>query len=218
MRLHIKCSKSNSPVNFNHQHLIAEAVHDWMQVEEQDAELALYSFSMLTNGKAANGALKFTHGTSFYISAHGNFMHQRIIEGIEDDPELFSGISAKEVKIIEEPDFSNQEIFHVASPIFIKRKIKNNVKHVTFKSEKAGIYLTESLKAKMKKVGMTDDTLEISFMKDYRGAKERLVSYDGQPHKSSWCPVIIKAKAETKLFAWQVGLGDYTGLGFGALK
>lgn len=218
MRLHIKCSKSDSIVDFNHQHLIAEAVHDWLKVDEKDAELALYSFSMLTNGRGSNGALKFSHGTSFYISAHGNFMHQRIIEGIEDDPELFSGISANEVKIVEEPDFSDQEIFQVASPIFIKRKIKNNIKHVTYKSEKAGLYLTETLKAKMKEVGMSDDTLEISFVNNYQGAKERLVNYNGQPHKASWCPVIIKGKVETKLFAWQVGLGDYTGLGFGALK
>jgi CRISPR/Cas system endoribonuclease Cas6 (RAMP superfamily) len=34
----------------------------------------------------------------------------------------------------------------------------------------------------------------------------------------NWCPIIIKGKPETKLFAWNVGLGNSTGIGFGAIK
>lgn len=219
MRLYIKCSKNTSPVNFNHQHQLADVVNKWLGEDEQDAELALYSFSMLANARSVNGALEFSHGTSFYISSYDNDINVLVANAVEKSPMLFNGMMVKDIKVVEDkPKFSEMEIFHVASPIFIQRKIRNNDKHITFKSESAGKYLTESLKDKMAEVGMRDDSLEIAFVSDYQGAKERLINFKGLAYKASWCPVTIKGKLETKAFAWAVGLGDFTGLGFGALK
>jgi CRISPR-associated endoribonuclease Cas6 len=70
----------------------------------------------------------------------------------------------------------------------------------------------------MAEVGLEDDTLEISFDKAYHKAGSKMVNYNGTMNKCSWCPVIIKGKPETKLFAWNVGLGNSTGIGLGAIK
>jgi CRISPR-associated endoribonuclease Cas6 len=63
-----------------------------------------------------------------------------------------------------------------------------------------------------------DDNLEIRFEKNYSKAKTKLIAYNGIKNKTNWCPVIIKGKPETKFFAWNVGLGNSTGIGFGAIK
>ena len=43
-------------------------------------------------------------------------------------------------------------------------------------------------------------------------------NYNGVENKASWCPVIVEGKPETKAFAWNVGLGNSTGIGLGAIK
>jgi CRISPR-associated endoribonuclease Cas6 len=70
----------------------------------------------------------------------------------------------------------------------------------------------------MDQVGLLDDTIEISFDTSYINAGTKKITYKGVENKASWCPVIIKGKPETKLFAWNVGLGNSTGIGFGAIK
>ena len=70
----------------------------------------------------------------------------------------------------------------------------------------------------MKKVGLEDDRLEISFDLKYPKAGTKLIDYSGIKNRANWCPVIIKGKPETKLFAWNVGLGNSTGIGFGAIQ
>lgn len=69
----------------------------------------------------------------------------------------------------------------------------------------------------MREAGLEDDTLDIRFDTSYNKKKLKLVRYHGIGNKASICPVIIKAKPETKLFAWNVGLGNSTGIGFGAI-
>ena len=76
----------------------------------------------------------------------------------------------------------------------------------------------ETLLSKMREAGLEEDkTLDIKFDLSYPGKKLKLVRYHGIGNKASFCPVIIKAKPETKRFAWNVGIGNCTGIGFGAI-
>lgn len=218
MRLYIKCSRNTSPVDFNHQHLLTGVIHKWLGDNHEHGELSLYSFSILSGGKARNGKLEFDKGTSFFISSYDSSIQKRIIDGVQSSPNLFNGIEVEELVIQKTPDFSQIEYFQVASPIFIKRNIDDNIKHISYKDIAADEYLKETLITKMNAVGLSDDSLEISFVRDYRSAKEKLIKYRNVANKANWCPVIIKGKAETKAFAWEVGLGNSTGIGFGALK
>jgi len=70
----------------------------------------------------------------------------------------------------------------------------------------------------MKLAGLADDQFDIRFDTSYPRAKPRKINYKGIENKASWCPVIIKGSPETKLFAWNVGLGNSTGIGFGAIR
>ena len=62
--------------------------------------------------------------------------------------------------------------------------------------------MAETLQNKMEKVGLTDDALKIEFDLSYSKASTKLVHYNGIDNKTSWCPVIIEGKPETKAFAW----------------
>ena len=113
---------------------------------------------------------------------------------------------------------NDRELFNCASPILIKRKLADgSIKQFNFSDAEANQYLKETLLSKMREAGLEDDTLDIRFDTSYNKKKLKLVRYHGIGNKGSICPVIIKAKPETKLFAWNVGLGNSTGIGFGAI-
>jgi len=70
----------------------------------------------------------------------------------------------------------------------------------------------------MQIAGIKDETFNIRFESSYAKAGTKKVTYNGIENRASWCPAIIEGNAETKLFAWNVGLGNSTGIGFGAIK
>ena len=70
----------------------------------------------------------------------------------------------------------------------------------------------------MKIAGLIDDDIKLRFDTSYPKARTKLLTYNNVKNRASWCPVIIEGKPESKLFAWNVGLGNSTGIGFGAIK
>lgn len=217
MRLHIICSRNTELLDFEHQHKLTGVIHKWLGENSEHGKLSLYCFSSLKGGKVVNNKLDFRKGVSFFFSAYGSDLQKRLIKGIQEDPEMFNGISVNEVVLQDTPDFSDNETFMVGSPVFIKRPVEDNLKHYTFKDKESATFLVDTLKKKMEQVGLKDDTLEISFLEDYQNAKVKLIKYRGIANKASLCPVIIKAKPEIIEFAWNVGLGNSTGIGFGSL-
>ncbi|NLA24627.1 MAG: CRISPR-associated endoribonuclease Cas6 [Bacteroidales bacterium] len=219
MRIQIITSGTKQLVPFNHKHLQVGTLHKWIGKDNDEHEkISLYSFSWLNNFTLKNDGLIFNKGASFFFSCYNAELMRKVIEGIREKPEMFNGLSVDSITIIDEPDLSDREIFFASTPIFIKRRFGNEIKHITYKDEKAGQYLTETLKNKMRRVGLNDDSLKIEFDKSYTSAKERLITYNNVNNKASLCPVEIKGKAESKLFAWNVGIGNSTGIGFGAIQ
>ena len=62
-----------------------------------------------------------------------------------------------------------------------------------------------------------DESLKIYFDQNYINKKIKYIDYRGVRNKANMCPVFIKGKPETKAFAWNVGIGNSTGIGFGAI-
>jgi CRISPR-associated endoribonuclease Cas6 len=90
--------------------------------------------------------------------------------------------------------------------------------HYTFENENSGKLLEETLLHKMELAGLPkDETLRIQFDNSSAGAKTKIVDYRGIKSKVNLCPVIIEGKLETKVFTWNVGLGNSTGIGYGAI-
>lgn len=221
MRIHLKIDSDGSVVPFNHQRKLTGTIHKWIGVQNREhGDVSLYSFSMLVGGKkdrSGNG-LKFANGSSFFVSAHEPSLIKTIIASVQSDREMFDGLRVAEIIIQENPDLSQIDRFLVASPIFIKRKEGERIKHYAFNDNGVANYLKETLLTKMKKVGLQDETLTVEFDKTYKNAKCKVVHYNSVSNKANVCPVIINGKPETKVFAWNVGIGNSTGIGLGAIK
>lgn len=218
MRIHLKINASNVIIPYDHQHLLTGAIHKWLGINDEHGNISLYSFSRLENGKAISDGLLFEQGTSFFFSSYKPDLIKKMIAGIQYNPSLFNGLTISDIVIQEDPDLSNRKLFHVASPIFIKRRIEERIEHILYNNKYANSCLEETLVSKMKKIGLIDKTLSIQFEANYPNSRTKKITYKGVQNRANWCPVIIEGKPETKLFAWNVGLGNSTGIGFGAIK
>ncbi len=217
MRIHLKISKPNQPLPFNHQQNLVGSIYKWLGENREHGGVSLFSFSQLQNGKVENGKLVFEQGTNMFISSYKNDFLKRIIQGIKHDPEIAFGMKVLEITIQEDPDFSKVEFFKVASPVLVKRTVGEKTRHFVYSENETDKLLTETLKTKMKIVGIEDETVSISFVNKYSKANTKLIDYKGIKNRANWCPVIIKGKPKTKVFAWNVGIGNSTGIGFGSL-
>ena len=219
MRIHLKTTANTQPVPFNYQQKLVGTIHKWIGPNSIHDKISLYSFSWLSGGRKVEDALQFSQGATLFISFYDESIIKTIIRTILEDPEMFCGMFVTDVSIVTEPLFAERDLFYCASPIFIKRMLEvGTIKQYNYNHEDANDLLKETLLSKMREAGLEEDkTLDIKFDLSYPGKKLKLVRYHGIGNKASFCPVIIKAKPETKRFAWNVGIGNCTGIGFGAI-
>lgn len=219
MRIHLKTKSIEVIIPYNHQRLLVGAIHKWIgKGNEEHGDISLYSFSRLNGAKNCEKGLAFQHGSTFFFSAHDLGLIQQIIHRIQKDPILFDRLEIEEIIIQEEPDLESKDIYFTASPILIKHRDGDNIRHLTYKDSMAPACLEHTLKTKMNIAGLIDDSLKIEFIPNHPSASTKLVNYNGINNRSNWCPLLIMGKPETKVFAWNVGLGNSTGIGFGAIK
>lgn len=219
MRLHIKTTPNDELIWFNYQPKLTGAIHKWMGKDNPiHGKPALHSFSWLREEEAQEGGLNFPRGSNFFISFHEDGLLKQVLKSIRKDPALFYGMEVKEVSIEENPDLTHKTFFRYASPIFIRRSIGDKDEHYTFEDKMVGDLLGETLSNKMQRAGLPiDETLRIQFDPRYQNRRIKIIDYKGIGNKVNLCPIIIEGKTETKLFAWNVGLGNSTGIGFGAI-
>jgi CRISPR-associated endoribonuclease Cas6 len=218
MRLHFKLQPSKISIPFDHQSLLVGVIHKWLGWNEEHGRISMYSFSRLEGGKATNKGLSFENGATFFFSSYNTDLLKKIICGIRADSSMFCGLQVSDITIQEDLDLSQRELFFTASPILIKRYTKDKSEHILYDDPRANSCLKETLETKLKEVGLSDDSLDISFQSNYPKAGTKMITYKGIDNKANWCPLRIKGKPETKIFAWNVGLGNSTGIGFGAIK
>lgn len=217
MRLHIRTTRNKEVVHFNYQQKLVGVLHKWLGRNELHGTPALYSFSWLMNAKPIDGGLDFAQGAKLFISFHDEGYLKQVVQSILKDPLMCYGMEVVDVSIEDNPDFSNRNKFLCGSPIFIRRFNKDKDRHYTFEDENAGELLKETLLHKMDQAGLeVDETLDIRFDRS-ANARTKIIEYRNVKNRVNLCPVIIDAKPETKLFAWNVGLGNSTGIGFGSI-
>jgi CRISPR-associated endoribonuclease Cas6 len=224
MRIHIKTTPSKQTIRFNHLHLLTGTIHKWFGENKFHDSISLYSFSNLAGGKASKNGLDFPNGANFFISCWDIEHAKYLIKGIQNDPDMFFGLKATELILQEDPELSTKTVFLLGSPVYIQRNLKNGRKmFYYFDDKESPKLLTETLKTKMKAAGLPEDkTLEIYFDQNYHRKGTKKIDYKHgsciTEIRASWCPVILEGKPETKAFAWNVGIGNSTGIGFGAIK
>ncbi len=220
MRINLSISPNSSIVPFDHIPYLTGTIHKWIgQNNAVHGSISQHSFSWLKGGRKGNGGLYFPRGSSFFISAHEEQLIKRIMKGAIDQPELFAGMRVQEIKLQYTPFFGGGEAyFSVASPVLIKKKEADRVKHCLFNDPEANDFLTQSMQKKMVLAGINPNGVSVLFDPDYRSAHTKLVNYSGIMNRASICPVLVKGTSEQIAFAWNVGIGNSTGIGFGALN
>jgi CRISPR-associated endoribonuclease Cas6 len=101
----------------------------------------------------------------------------------------------------------------------IKRR-PEGAKHHKFyyyDDSEANELLTETLQHKLTRAGLPTD-VSVSFDTSYPKPRIKMATYRGIQNKGSVCPVIVTGNPRAVAFAWEVGVGNSTGIGFGALK
>lgn len=218
MRIHLKIDSGNKTIPFNHQHLLVGTIHKWLGWNEIHGSVALFSFSRLEKGENTKDGLKLGKYSTLFFSAHDSEIIKSLIRGIQNDPEMFYSLFVSEIILEEDPDLSDRNYFYVASPVLVKRKEGERNKHFLFNEPESDTWLKETLLTKMKLAGLEDDTLKVHFDRENPRSSTKLIDYKGIKNRVNWCPVIIEGTPETKLFAWNVGVGNSTGIGLGAIK
>ncbi|MDR0725097.1 MAG: CRISPR-associated endoribonuclease Cas6 [Prevotellaceae bacterium] len=220
MRIHIKTTPNSEPVSFNYQPKLVGVLHKWLGANELHGKPALHSFSWLLNAKVGKNGPDYPDGARLFISFYDDTYLKQVVKSIMDDVDMCYGMRVTDVTLEENPDLTNQTLFRCASPIFIRRLDPETNKdiHYTFENENAGNLLEETLLHKMEISGLPrDESLKIRFDASSSKAKIKLIDYRGIKSRVNLCPVIIDGKPETKVFAWNVGLGNSTGAGYGAI-
>lgn len=224
MRIHIKTTKNKEKIPFMHQHNLTGALHKWIGRNHIHDKISLYSFSRLQGAEKTNGGLNFPQGASYFISYWDNQLVKNLVDGIQKSPEIFSGMKATEIILQEDPDMTERTLFYIGSPIYIQRNRETGGKKFYFFDDaESPDLMKETLETKMEAAGLdADETLKISFDQSYRRKGTKKIDYKRGDQvteiRASWCPVIIEGKPDTKQFAWNVGIGNSTGIGFGAIK
>lgn len=220
MRIYLRLSIPKDVIPFNYQPYFTGAIHKWIGPKNNShGSLSLYSFSWLQNiSVIERKGIKISEDSFFFISAHNEDLIKKIIKGIREQPSICFGMGITEIHLVDTPSFSGVHTFMTASPIFIKRRFDNNEKHITFDQPSSDLYLTETLKKKLQSVEMSDEGIGVSFDRSFPNPRTKIVKYKDISNRVNICPVIIRGTQEQLAFAWNVGVGNSTGIGFGALK
>lgn len=217
MRIYIRLSRNDQVVPYQHNAVLTGILNSWLRDVNIHDSISLYSFSGLRKGVATKNGLDFPEGGEWFVSIYDSTILLKVINQIQKNPDLFYGMKVKEIILCEYPDFGVERRFLLATPVLIKRMENNKCKHYVYFDEHADEMMTDTLKRKMSSIGLNDTPVDVKFDKDYDKSKVKLVSYKNINNKVSWCPVIIKGSPDCLRFAWDVGVGNSTGIGFGAL-
>lgn len=219
MRLYLTLSKNSIIIPFNYQHLLTGCLHKWIgRGNNEHGQRSLYSFSWLQNTSATNKGINLNRNSYFFISAFDGDLIKQIMRGVMNDPEALCGARIVDIHIKEIPVFSNEEKFFLNSPILIRQREGEKTKHITYLDANFEELLTNNLKMKLQKANLPDSNLSLELDKSYAYPQTKLVNYKGIKNKTTLAPIVIKGSPEQIAFAWQVGLGNSTGIGFGAIK
>ncbi|MEM1123791.1 MAG: CRISPR-associated endoribonuclease Cas6 [Bacteroidota bacterium] len=221
MRIYLHLSPNTEMVPFNYQQSLVGAFHKWLGENQYHDDISLYSLSWLHGGRLRRDkkGFEFRNGATFFISAPNEDLLKDLISGIFKGAHIRWGMSVQEVRMRITPEFGNSQRFVAQSPIFIKRSRPDGDGHQFFfpSDTDANAHLTETLQRKLAIAGLSTD-VSVAFDPDYRNPNIKKIQFNNIDLKATFCPVIVQGDAEAVRFAWDVGVGNSTGIGFGSLR
>lgn len=217
MRIYLNVTPNTQTVPFNYQPMLVSAFHKWMGANHIHDQLSLYSISWLKRGRRVSQGLDFPDGSTFFISSPLHEIIKKIIFGIRFDPFIGFGMSVQEIILKPTPLFNSPKRFMLQSPVLIKRSLNNKIRFFYPENIESNEYLTYTMNNKLKSYGI-NETIQVKFDTTYKTPKKKSITYKGIVNKGTLCPIIVEGSDKAIGFAWDVGVGNSTGIGFGALK
>lgn len=219
MRIYLHLTPNTEPVPFDYQHRLVGAFHKWLGENELHDDISLYSLSWLSHGQRRGRGLDFPNGSTFQVSAPDDVLLSKMVQGVFQGHQISWGMEVAEVSIQRTPDFGERWRFLAQSPILIKRRREGEKHHHYFypsDPESNGL-MTATLQQKLERAGLSTDAT-VAFDPTYLHPKTKKVRYRDIDIKATYCPVIVQGDPRAVQFAWEVGVGNSTGIGFGALR
>jgi CRISPR-associated endoribonuclease Cas6 len=219
MRLHLRLTPNTEPIPFNYQHQLTGALHKWLGQNDLHDKISLYSFSWLRGKvKTTKKGLYFPKGARWFISFWEKEYGSDLIQGIINHPTVAFGMEVDEVQVVRLPKFKEEWRFKVSSPVLVrKNRDDHSREHLTYKDEDVGDYLKRTLTRKLKEADVNSGDFNVAFDTSYSGARTKLIHIKGTKLKANLCPIIMEGDPKSIEFAWNVGIGELTGSGFGAV-
>lgn len=219
MRIYLKLSKNTEVIPFNYQQLLTGVIHKWIgRDNEIHGKSSYFNFSWLQNTTAVKGGLNLKQDAYFFISAYDVDFIKRITKGILEDPNMFNGVRVYDVQLMEVPLFETGQSFIMASPVLLKNIENSQTKYITYLDNDFEELLTERFKGKLEKAGISSAGFSVKLDPESTYRSTKMIKYKHINNKTTLAPVVIEGNQEQISYAWCVGLGQSTGIGFGALK
>lgn len=219
MRIYLRLINNNKIVPFNYQEFLTGTIHKWIgQDNKIHGKAGNFSFSWIQNTIASKNGIDLKRDAYFFISSLNEDFIKRIIKNILEDPTMFNGIRVFDIQIKDTPQFGKEEKFLMASPVLLKLKEGEKIRHVTLEDSDFEQVLTDNIKRKLEKVGISSNGIKVQLNPETNFRETKMIIYKGIKNRTSFAPIIIKGTQEQIAFAWNAGLGNSTGIGFGALK
>lgn len=226
MRLNLTLSPNIDPVPFNHLHRLTGTLHKWLGPGNplHDGP-SLYALGWLDGGQKQGDALTFPEGARWRLSFFDADAAKEVLDGILQDPTLFAGMRVAEAQQQTTPSFSGGYRFAVDAPVLARRRREDGSReYLLYDDERADAAFTRTLRHKIEAAGLGVDpgAVRVRFDRGSDQADTKLATIEKGGHeihhKGSRCPVIVEGPPEAVQFAWNVGVGELTGSGFGAVK
>lgn len=219
MRIYLRLGRNQKVIPFTYQELLVGVIHKWIGSDNViHGKSGQYSFSWIQNTSATKEGINLGDNAYFFIGSMSDALIKTIIKGILENTEMFCGVKVTDIQIKDIPDFGKSERFLMASPVLLKIKAEDKIRHVTLLDKDFEEILTDNLKRKLEKAGLSSEGFSITLNPETDYRKTKLITYKGIENKTSLAPIIINGTQEQIAFAWCNGLGNSTGIGFGAIK
>lgn len=218
MRIYLQTSPNTELIPFNYQPALVGAFHKWLGPNRVHDKLSLYSLSGLPKKRGARGGLDYPTGARLFIGAADKELIKQLVNGIQQDPRIAYGMEVQEVTLREAPPFGSYAKFYAETPVFIQRNVEDRKQFYYYYELQADRLMTETMNNKLKKAGLGHLEVVLRFDRSCRSAKKEGFTYNGIHNIGSLCPVIVEGDPEAVAFAWTVGVGNGTGIGFGAVR
>lgn len=223
MRVILNLSESKELVPFTYKEQATYFLHNSVPLGDLHGGVSLYSFSNLRGDAKLSqnkGGLNFPYGAQIFYNFHDPQIAKLFVDSVSRSPYFGFGMKVTGIRVQQDPEFEYHEggtVFQTTSPVLVKRLGIRRDRHcLTFEDDESNAILTRILNDKAKTVGI-EHVAKVHFDSSYSRPKTKLIKYKGTINIANSCPIIIQGHPEILKLAWNVGVGNSTGIGFGAL-